>query len=164
MPAIVRSRVLLPAPLCPITPTRSPSRADRLTPDRAWTLIAGLAARRNSPRTRYSLKLTRFCWRTVNVRDRSFSSILGIVAVPPSECVWKRLVGTLRPEEDRQDRHFLCHPPRRRTGPNGQGHNGLRRDPAHRPRNSSGPTLTEIRRFLTHVHRWKITRFWSQRV
>src|SRR5438552_2858474 len=65
-----------------MTPSRSPSRADRLTPERAWMRTAGFSVRCwYHSRTTYSLSVTRLNGRTVKVRLTSVRSILAIAEV-----------------------------------------------------------------------------------
>src|SRR5262249_25710161 len=65
-------------------PTRWPAVISRLTFCRARTLITGLMDRRNIWRTRNSLRVTRPCLRTRNVRLTFSSSIRAMKLLDPS--------------------------------------------------------------------------------
>src|SRR5262245_16382709 len=68
MPARTFIRVLLPAPLWPMMPSRSPSRRLKLTPLRASTRMKALKGLRNRWRTKNSLRVIRPCCLTLKVR------------------------------------------------------------------------------------------------
>src|SRR5438105_4183861 len=87
MPARTFSRVLLPAPLWPMIPTRSPSRTSRLRCLSASTSITGLVDFLYSRRTRNSLRVMRACWRTRKVRltlSRWIRAIRGSLGSAPA--------------------------------------------------------------------------------
>ena len=80
MPASIFRSVVLPAPLWPMMPMRSPSAAEREKSERAWIVIAGLSDWRNSPLTTYSFSVTFWLCRTVKAIDAFVTSIFGISA------------------------------------------------------------------------------------
>src|SRR5438105_9305432 len=84
MPASRRNSVLLPAPLPPMMPTRSPSLKHKQTSCKARTFMTGLAARRNIPRRRYSLSVIWYCSRTRKIMLTWSSLIRGILSIPPN--------------------------------------------------------------------------------
>src|SRR5262245_29772710 len=85
MPARTFNRVLLPAPLWPIMPTRSPSRICKVRFLRASTSRTGLVDFLYSRRTRNSFRVMRVCWRIRNVRlklSRWIRAINGSLVCP----------------------------------------------------------------------------------
>ena len=79
MPASTFSNVLLPAPLWPMTPSRSPLEISRVKSCRALTFTKGLTVRRNMHFTTYSLKVMRWRCRTRKVKQTRSIEIRAMV-------------------------------------------------------------------------------------